>query len=178
MIAFFNDMFSADALLNVKVTFVIAVVAFVLSDTSWVHTAVTQRKSFSIKVYKAFSYEKLVLFIVAIENKSRLPISINEITLHYNDINAPCKRLPKRVYETTRRQNNEIYERKTYYSMEMPININALSSVTGYVLFDHLTQNLPSDAKKAVFAVGTNRGRRVKKTLELPEVQGDPHMSN
>ena len=175
MFEFLAELFKGLDTLDKQVTFVIAVIGFLLSLSSWIHAWTTQRKSLTVTAYEACSFANLVYFVVAIENNSRLPISVNKLTLHYEDIVAPCTMIPKRVLELTRTHGKEIVERKTHYSMDMPVNINALSSATGYILFENLPYDLPTDANKAVLVIGTNRGRKVKKILELPEVRHDPH---
>ena len=150
------------------VTFGIAIAGFLMSLGSWVHTFITQRKRLSFKI-QFFRYkENSAYMYLMIENRSRLPVSITGIALKQSKSIVPCVQIPKTVSSTTRKtagNTDVVYQ----YSTAIPIQLSALESVSCIVLFEGIPEVVPPSATHLTFQISTNRGRKVKRKLALPQ---------
>jgi hypothetical protein len=152
-----------------NITFWIAAAGFVMSASSWVYTFIAQKKSLSFRITEASCCNDTTVLFLQIENNSRLPISITRIVLNCNSKLMDCVSPPVIVREDTRKCGSELIERKTYYSMQIPIPIDSLGAVSGYVAFQGDQCNLEADSKSVNLVIYTNRGKAMKTTLEIPQ---------
>lgn len=150
------------------ITFGIAVAGFLMSLATWVHTFLSQRRNVGIRITEFRADEKIALFFIHIENKSRLPIAITRIVLISNQEKVDCEPFPTWVLDSTHKIGKEIISQRSYYSMQMPIAISSLGAVSGYVLFQADQCMIPDDAKLANLQVYTNRGRSKILSIPLP----------
>lgn len=154
------------------VTFGIAVAGFLMSLGSWIYTFVTQRKRLSFKI-QVFKYkENLAYMYLMIENRSRLPVSITGIFLKQGKNRTSCTQIPKTVLSTTRKtacNTDVVYQ----YSTAIPIQLSSLESVSCIVLFEDIPEVVQSSATHLTFQISTNRGRKVKRKLALPQDWND-----
>lgn len=149
------------------VTFWIAVAGFMMSLASWVHTFITQRKKLAFKIQFFRNKEKLAYMYLMIENRSRLPISITGIFLMLGGNKTPCAQIPK-VVTSTKRKTASTTDVTYQCSTAIPIQLSSLESASCIVLFEDIPVDVPPFATHLTFQISTNRGRRVKKKLELP----------
>ena len=98
MLKFFNAMFAADTPLNIKVTFIIAVAAFLMNLATWVSKLLntmrriypsvilidTHNQSHWVVRYPENAPALNIKFSVLFENKSNFQRSINRVTLYAN----------------------------------------------------------------------------------------------
>ena len=91
------------------ITFGIAVAGFLMSLATWVKDFITQRKHIEGKVLDIKSYKNVTYMDLLIENRSRLPISITDISLALGGIAYHCAPLPVLVLEHTRSRKGVTY---------------------------------------------------------------------
>lgn len=166
-----NTVLSASSAMSIMdwITFGIAVAGFLMSLATWVKDFITQRKHIEGKVLNIKSYQSVTYIDLLIENRSRLPISITDISLFLGDSAYRCTPLPKLILEHTKSRKGEVYERTMKYSTPMPIQISNLGATTVVALFEGMKRLPPDDATHLNLSISTNRGSPVKMTLELPE---------
>ncbi len=172
LIALF-DWLSGIGITRDRLLALVSVLAFIMSSLTWIMAFVRQRKRVSIK---ANVYELRVdvhIFHLSIENKSRLPIAISLISVSDARIRLECDIVPAMVYSKAIRVKDEIVEQRKYDSFSFPINIPALASVSGFLVFRDIQPNPKAFSTEVTFRLFSNRGRPVKKKLSLPDLQLD-----
>lgn len=132
------------------------------------YTLFAQRKNISLSI-QSYSYKnKSLLMFVSFTNRSRLPISILNISVIQDNVCYPCVYIPTVVCEHTRRSGKEIISHREEFSVRFPISLASLAGSSGYLYFDKLPENYPDDAKTLTVQVSTNRGRAKKMKLLVP----------
>ena len=158
------------------VTFIIAIVGFLLSLTSWIKDFVTQRVRLDVRITKANANAASpgIFCFLAIANRSRLPISITNIEVSQPEGRTSCVPVPKQVLEHTRREGNKVVGWHAEYSTAMPVQIQSLGGATVLAQFEHLPEKIPTEAMSLTLVICTNRGKPRKMTLPLPKDWADP----
>lgn len=103
------------------------------------------------------------------ENKSQLPISLTRIQMFVNNTYFDCELLPQVIEEYVRKNNKEVLDRYNVASIHTPINLPALSAVSGYFVFLIPQDSLSENDKYLTFRICTSRGKAVQKTFELSQ---------
>lgn len=152
-----------------NVTGLIAIVSLIMTSATWIHTILLNRQNLSFRIHEAQSQNGVSFFFVQIENYSKLPVAITRFQLVTAESEFDCVAIPHFVYQYTRRSGKEITSQKTFYSLQMPIELSPLGAVSGYILFDNPQAVLPAGSTDATFLICTNRGRKEKILLPLPE---------
>lgn len=158
------------------VTFIIAIVGFLLSLTSWIKDFVTQRVRLDVRITKANANAASpgIFCFLSIANRSRLPILITNIEIAQSGGQTACVPVPKRVLEHTRTIGKEVVERRSEYSTAMPVQLQSLGGAMILVLFESLPEAIPTDATSLNLVICTNRGKPRRMTLPLPKDWVDP----
>ena len=158
------------------VTFIIAIVGFLLSLTSWIKDFVTQRVRLDVRISAANANSSCpgIFCFLAIANRSRLPILITNIEIAQSGGQTACVPVPKRVLEHTRTIGKEVVERRSEYSTAMPVQLQSLGGAMILVLFESLPEAIPTDATSLNLVICTNRGKPKRMTLPLPKDWADP----
>ena len=151
----------------------ISVAAFVMSAVTWFTEFVVNRQRLTMQ---AITYDalppgdgkttELRLFYVIFGNHSRLPTSIIGIDLLVCGKAYKCAAVPVFARGKRETKNGEVIRYDETYTLGLPINLDALSSIAGYIVFEADRHTLPTDAKSATFRLHTTRGT-VTKTLSL-----------
>lgn len=153
---------------------IISILAFTLSVFNFIYLIVTNKKNLKFNI-ENYSYgnvdgRRFYFFNVVFSNKSRQPISVNEIEfIHDNKIYTFIK--SKRLLldgQTTR--NKQIIRTKEVYSAKFPINIPGLTSEQYFIVIygpDKI------DNKKVRFVLKTNRGKIRKKLKKINSIYID-----
>ena len=168
MLKFFNDMFAADTPLNLKVTFVIALLGFAISLISGGINIFRQRKNFDIIIHSVKAYDTVIFLNVSFVNKSRLPLLITRVALLHGDAVLECTAIPVKVAAFTNRRGDEVLSHREVFSKALPVALSSLGGDAGIILFENVQEQLENDATRLTFLIGANRGRTVKRTLSLP----------
>lgn len=155
-----------------KITFelIISILAFLLSSILAIHQLYFERRQLKIRIVEAYRNSANVHFLMVFENRSRLPISITKISLCVGG-GIECEHLPKMIgierYAYFRDCPPKLAE---IYSLEVPIVLQGLGALGGYILFDDPVPALPVDAKSATFLIQASRGSA--KRIELDFQKG------
>lgn len=156
-----------------QITFWIAVVSFAMSLASWVKDWLTQRKRLKARIVFMNALEHTVHMYLMLENKSRLPIAVTNIELILNENRTPCVPLPTLFFRQSKRSGDKVIEQRSEFSTALPIQLPGLGALTALVRFEKLEQTLPPDATHLTLLISTNRGRKARKTLALPQAWAD-----
>lgn len=90
----------------------------------------TNRKNLKINIVNYtttnVNNKNFYMFNIELINKSRLPISINEITIKDNKEKYKVIKSPRMLAEKDRKRNSEIIEHQEIHSAKFPINVVGL----------------------------------------------------
>lgn len=156
------------------VTLVIAVLGVVLSVANFVVSWLSQRRRLRIRVEHALFSESTLVLFVQFENQSRLPVAITRIRLKHEGAFVDCEAIPKVVLEKSRSDGGVVYERKIFYSEQIPVSISSLGAASGFVLFENLQKPFPPFATHATLLIATNRGAEFETSLSLRQIRAIP----
>lgn len=153
-----------------KVTLVISILALALSLAMWIYTLITHRKKVDIKILMYRHHEKCPLFYVLFENKSRLPISFTRIALVTpNGKYLDCMPVSERVFTRVSRKKGEVIDRRHFYSLPLPISLDSLGGLGGFVYFESDQLLFPTPPKSVTFLIHTNRGKKGVIRCQCPD---------
>lgn len=147
-----------------NITFILATIG----SLGTLYTLFAQRKKLSLSV-QSYSYKnKALLTYISFTNHSRLPISILNISIVYNNVCYPCVYIPTKVCDHTFRSGKEIISHREEFSIQFPISLASLAGSSGYLYFDKLPENYPDNATTLTVQVSSNRGQAKKMKLSVP----------
>lgn len=158
-----NDLFKLFTKDNI--TFVLAIIG----SLGTIFSVIAQRKNISLSIESYSFKNRTLLMYVAFTNRSRLPISILNISIVQNKICYPCVYMPTAVVEYTRRSGKELLGYREELSIQFPISLSSLAGSSGYLYFDKLPQNYPDAPTAVTLEVSTNRGRAKRMRLSIPQ---------
>lgn len=157
-----------DKIINKEnITFILSLFGSFGVILGWILTYIKNRKNISLKIIKYGHSPKGLLTYIEISNQSRLPISINEISVSIGKDEYRCSYIPVVALERTNRAGNKITNIEKILSMTFPVNIQPLCGYSGYVYFPSFEENFPDVSNTAFFVVHTNRGKKFEKELSL-----------
>lgn len=163
-ISFFHSLIAN----QLNITTVISVVGLAISLFTVIQNLISRRKKLKAQVFSFDAYRDMMFITLSIENCSQLPIAITDIRYVTQQGQFSCTPVPTLVHENTRKSGNTVLEHKTTYSTRIPIEISALGAFSGVILFEHLKEMSETPPKTLTFEFRTNRGKAVRKTIELP----------
>lgn len=151
-----------------NITFALSIFGSLGTAFTMIHTFLTNRKRLQMKIIgHIFGDTKMLIVYAAFENKSRLPISITDISVKIGDIYFPCVQPPIVACEETERVNGMITSHRECTSLAIPINVASLNRTSGYICFEFPPNAFQPDATELIFSVVSNRGKVFEKTLSL-----------
>lgn len=163
----FKDIFTA-LITQENVTFALSIFGSIGTIVTLVHAFMTNRKSLHVAIVgHIFGDTKTLILYMAFTNKSRLPISITDVSIKINGICYPCTQPPIVAYEETEKINGIVTSHHEYITISMPINLSALGGSSGYVCFDFPPNIFPRNSTELTFLISSNRGKIIEKTLSL-----------
>lgn len=151
----------------------ISVISFLMSAASWVRTFIVERKCLRFSVQSFHSKGRTAYMFLMIENCSRLPIAVSQVAMEIDEKIVNCVPFAKEVITGTKTVGGRVIEKAPMCSAPLPIQIAGLSSTSCIVLFEDIPSEIPRLSTHLNFEVSTNRGRKVKTTLQLPEGWAD-----
>lgn len=156
-------------LVRENITFLIAVLGFLLSIGNLAFSLISHRRSFKLHVYDIKTFQDVLFMNVGIENRSRLSVSIMRVSLVQGKNKHFCTATPTLIYKETTRLGATITSEKETLSTPLPINVPGLGAQSAIILFEGL-QDLPKDdATNLTVVIRSNRGCSSKMKLQLPE---------
>lgn len=140
-----------------------------MSFASWVRTFVTERNRLRFSIQSFHSKGFTSYMFLMIENRSRLPVAISQISMIVSGKRVNCVPFAKEVISGIKKVNGNSVEKPPMCSAPIPIQLSGLSSTSCIVLFEGIPSEIPRTATHLNFEVSTNRGRKAKTKLQLPE---------
>lgn len=128
---------------------------------TFVSSYLSKRKNLKVGIVSPTYRSDLCWLLCGItfQNRSRLPIAITSICLIVNDKVMEPKSYPCCVNSYTHRIGNDIIDRKTEYNLKLPADIQQLSALSGYVLFELSPTEIESLSTPLILLVHSTRGR-------------------
>ncbi|HEY9574124.1 MAG TPA: hypothetical protein VIR32_01155 [Lachnospiraceae bacterium] len=152
------------------ITFILSVIGSIGTIVSGIILFAQNRKSLYLRATNALFFKQGLFIHLIITNKSRLPISINQIALRLNDSLIYTFDTPKQLYKLETTSKNKVLSQKIMYSPEFPINLQPLSGTNCYVYFSLPEEDFENPPTLLTFQLHTNRGAVVKKQLPFHTV--------
>lgn len=154
---------------NITLTDFLSVCAFVMSLSSWIYTAISNRQKLAFRIHEAKNIPGGSIFFMQIENLSRMPVAVTRIQLEMQGEFFDCVAIPTFIMGATTKAGTQVVGDTAFYSMQIPIELASLGAVSGYIFFDTPQAVLPAESTTASFLIHTNRGKKVKMSLPLPD---------
>lgn len=153
-----------------NITLFFSIVGFFGTVSGWLYYWISNRRNLEISVNGYFyaSHHCLTLH-VSFSNDSKCPISITDICLVKDSKKYSCSHIPEKVINDSHNSGSRTTYSLNRYSLELPLNLSALSGKSGYVYFpldSKISLSLPSEEN---FVICTNRGNPIKMTFSLSE---------
>lgn len=152
-----------------NITLALSIFGSVGTLISFIFSVFKNRKNISIEIAgRRFSDKPSSLLVyILFENKSRLPISITNISVELDSVWYPCKKIPSIVLTETSMHKGIITSQHVHYSLPLPTFVTGLGATSGYIYFEFPESLLPPDATHLNFLISTNRGKAFEKRLPL-----------
>lgn len=147
--------------------------SFFMSIVALFRTISAERVHLCFSVLLFRSKGSTAYMILMIENCSRLPACISQISLDLDGEIVNCVPFAKEVITGTKKVAGKLTERPPKCSAPLPIQLFGLSSTSCIVLFEGIPAEIPRTATHLNFVISTNRGKKVRKKLQLPEEWAD-----
>lgn len=90
------------------ITFWIAFIGFVMSSATWIRSAVSLRRNLKGTILKIKSYADVTYVYLLLENRSSLPIAVNQIVLRTISEDSPCTPLPTQICRTLLSEGDKV----------------------------------------------------------------------
>lgn len=159
-----------------NITLALSIFGAIGTVCSFVYTAISTRKNINVRVSKAYFYKNTVLIHILIDNKSRLPITINRISLIIGKSVFSSFDIKTQIFKGVTRQNNEITDTRLIFSPEFPICIGSLGGTNCYPFFELPPEAFETLSTELTLQFHTNRGMIKKKKLSFQLVDSPAKM--
>ena len=152
------------------ISITISIIGLLGGFSSWFYMWLKSRLNIRIRILSKLikSRTNFILLYMSFSNESTLPVAITAINLVTEDRTTSCLEVPDVVLSRTSRSGSTVTNQEKHYSMEIPINIPALSATSGYVLFPVEPDTRLPESNILSFEVHTNRGVIDRIELQLP----------
>lgn len=152
------------------ISITISIIGLLGGFSSWFYMWLKSRLNIRIRILSKLikSRTNFILLYMSFSNESTLPVAITAINLIIEDKPIHCLEVPDIVLSRTSRSGSTVTNQEKHYSMEIPINIPALSATSGYVLFPVEPDTQLPASNILSFEVHTNRGVIDRIALQLP----------
>ncbi len=154
---------------QLNVTTIIAIAGFLISVITLIQNVRSKRVNIRTHI-TSFDYrEPAMFFTMAFENFSELPIAITDIKFIGEEETIRCNPISREIFVNKKTRNNVVVQTTPYVSSNLPIQIPALGSFSGIILFAPVQDPPKKDSKWVTFEIHTNRRKAFRTTLELSE---------
>lgn len=152
------------------ISITISIIGLLGGFSSWFYMWLKSRLNIRIRILSKLikSRTNFILLYMSFSNESTLPVAITAINLIIEDKPIHCLEVPDIVLSRTSRSGSTVTNQEKHYSMEIPINIPALSATSGYILFPVEPDTRLPESNILSFEVHTNRGVIDRIELQLP----------
>lgn len=152
-----------------NITLAIALFGALGNIINWIMNYYSFQRKITIHINKISHFGNAVVAYVTIQNKSRLPISINDISLKTNGKIYTGFHIPQLTLKIKRRTGDTITAEREYSCMTFPVNLGSLSGVSGYLFLDTSKEDSETLSTLLTFEVSTNRGNSFETKSLLAE---------
>lgn len=125
--------------------------------------------SVSKSVYRT-DIQTLVL-VVCFENRSRLPISVTNMTIDINGTEQDFEEYPRCVSYYRKQVGNETIDRNILYNLNFPVSLSQFGAVSGYLLFDISQEDFEKLPTQMNLKVHSTRWMVQKKRLKKLDIK-------
>lgn len=152
-----------------NITFVLGLIGSL--GTTW--NFITSRKKLRIKVTDMIYRTDIHTFIIVItfENRSRLPITITNITLSVVKNELSFEPFPRCVSEYFHMNGSEVVDRKFLYNLSLPVSLPQLGAESGHLLLDISQEDFEKLPTQLTLKVHSTRGLVQKKQLSTEDIR-------
>lgn len=152
-----------------NITFILGLIGSL--GTLW--TFIASRKNLHIKIADMVYRTDIQTFIIVIifENRSRLPISITEITLSAGENELYFEPFPRCVSEYFHKKRAEVVDKKFLYNLSLPVSLSQLGAESGHLLLDISQEDFEKLPTQLTLKVHSTRGRVQKKQLSVQDIR-------
>lgn len=159
-----------------NITFILAVFGSVGTLVSWTCAALSTRKNINVRITKAYLCKNSILIHIIIDNKSRLPITINRISLVADNTIFSTFDIQTQIFKSVTKQNNEITNAQVILSPAFPIEISSLGGTNCYPYFELSPEVFETLSTELTLQFHTNRSMVKKKKLSFQPVDSPGEM--
>lgn len=144
-----------------NITLALSIFGAVGTLVTFISSYLTKRRNLKISISSAMYRKDLrwLLCAISFENRSRLPIAITSISATANNRTIQPNPYPCCVNNYAHRIGNDVIDRKFEYNLKLPADIQQLSALSGYVLFELSPEEIEKLSTPLTLAIHSTRGR-------------------
>lgn len=153
---------------------ILGILGFIVSLINVINKFLSNRINLELKIINCVKRNyvnntKRILVQYQMNNKSKLPITVTDLQIVYNNQNYLEDYNTHEVH-SYRHKIDDFDERIATYNNHLPINLPMLSSQAGYLVFV-VPEDIAEDVcKDLTFQIRTNRCKEVQKKFSLNEL--------
>ena len=140
---------------------------------TFISSYLTKRKNLKISISSCV-YRKdfrWLIFVITFENRSRLPIAITSVSATLNNQEVKSLSYPHHVGDYVYRSGDKILDSKVEYNLKLPADIQQLSALSGYVLFELSPKEIENLSTPLILLIRSTRGRVQKIELSSDQIK-------
>lgn len=144
-----------------NITLALSIFGTIGTLITFISSFMTKRKNLRIKISDSVYNRtlKMLTFACSFENRSQLPIAVTSVGFILDGREFPPVKYPKCVEEYARRHGDEVVDRKFLYNLNFPVDIQQLSSASGYILLAISQEEFEKLSTPVIVQVYSTRGR-------------------
>lgn len=162
-----------DLFTRANITLALSIFGAIGTLVTFISSCLTKRKNLKINV-SSCAYRKdlhWLIFVVTFENRSRLPIAITSISATINNKKMDSLKYPHCVGDFAYRSGGTVVDRKFEYNLKLPADIQQLSALSGYVLFEISPIEFENLATPLILSICSTRGLVQKIELQPNQIK-------
>lgn len=156
-----------------NITLALSIFGSIGTLITFISSYLTKRKNLKIHIVSSTYKQNLqrLVLIITFENRSRLPISVTSTSAIINGNEYELLQHPHCVGEYTHKHGNNVVDRKFEYNLRFPSDIQQLSAISGYLLFDVVPKELENLSTPLILQVHSTRGLVQKIELQPNQIK-------
>lgn len=167
------DLFST-LLSKDNITLALSIFGAVGTLIAFISSYIAKRKNLKIYITDA-AYRKdtrVLLISVVFENRSTLPISVTFLKCFLGVHELSLLEYPICVRDYTHHRGKDVIDRKFFYNLRMPVDIQQLSAVSGYIALELSQKELEMLPIPLTLQVRSTRKGVQKIVLQPNQIRG------
>ena len=136
-------------------------------------TLISQRKNLKINIISSTYNQNIhqLILVITFENRSQLPISVTSVSSTINGKKISPLPYPNCVGNYEYKKSDIIVDRKFEYNLKLPVDIQQLCAVSGYILLDVSPKELQTLSTPLILQVHSTRGMAQKIELKPDQIK-------